>query len=177
MPHRRHTSRPSSSSPTAASQRSHRTRDRHARQARTRARPVMLLTQTTDRESSRSTSISADVRSERFHGSSLRRSTTVTIGQPARSRSRGGWTTPAAPSVSTATNVGAGDTATIGTPARRHRSATTSRACHVGVRSSCSASSCSSITSAEAIPAHGIQAALRIHDTAIQDHNVIGVIC
>ena len=61
----------------------------------------------------------------------------------------------------TATSVGAGEINTVGTPARRHRSTTTSRACHVGDRSSCSASSCSSTTTAAAIPAHGAHAAER----------------
>ena len=115
---------------------------------------------------SRIRSISAEVTSDFFHGSSSVRSTTSTCGQCSRSRSAVGWTGPSGPaSSSMATSVGIGDTYTTGTPARKHRSAITSRACHVGDRSSWSASSCSSITIAAAIPAHGIHAADRVPTT------------
>ncbi len=89
VPHRRQCRRPSSSRPTAASHRSHRCNARQLRQASTRARPVMFDTHTMRRPGVRSRSISGDVTSERFHGSSSDRSTTVTAGQPARSRARG----------------------------------------------------------------------------------------
>ena len=85
----------------------------------------MLLTQTTVRSGSRRRSISGDVTSDRFHGSSSVRSTTTIRGHPARSRVAGGCTTPRSPAYSTtAVSVGAGDTSTYGTPARRHRSTT-----------------------------------------------------
>ena len=57
--------------------------------------------------------------------------------------------------------VGHGDTSSTGAPALRARSTTTSRACHVGLRSSCSASSCSSSTTTAARSGHGAQAADR----------------
>ena len=134
MSHRRQCRRPSSPRPTAASQRSHRCNARQLRHASTRARPVMFDTHTMRSPGVRSRSISGEVTSERFHGSSSDRSTTLTAGQPARSRDRGGCTTPAEAAYSTtAVRVGVGETSTSGTPARRHRSASTSRACQVGV--------------------------------------------
>ena len=96
----------------------------------------------------------------RFHGSSRLRSTTSTIGQPAalvvdrRPPQR-------SPTAARPPTVGHGDTSTTGTPARRARSMTTSRACHVGLRSSCSASSCSSRTTTAASRGHGAHAAAR----------------
>ena len=96
-----------------------------------------------------------------FHGSSRLRSTTSTSGQlvplvvdrpgaPSRS-----------PTAASPTTVGHGDTSSTGAPARRARSTTTSRACHVGLRSSCSASSCSSRTTTAARSGHGAHAATR----------------
>ena len=86
-------SAPSSARPTAASQRSHRCNARQLRHASTRARPGDVRARTRRAgQGSRSRSISGDVTSERFHGSSSDRSTTSTIGQPARSRDRGGCT-------------------------------------------------------------------------------------
>ena len=109
MPQRRQCRRPSSSSPTAASQRSQRCSARQLRQASTRARPVMFDTHTTRSPGVRSRSISGEVTSERFHGSSSDRSTMVTVGHPARSRDRGGWTTPCDPAwCTTAVSVGCG---------------------------------------------------------------------
>ena len=61
-----------------------------------------------------------------------------------------------------AVTVGHGDTNTTGTSASRQRSTTTSRACQVGLLSLCNASSCSSITTAAAMPGHGAHAAVRV---------------
>ena len=120
----------------------------------------MLLTQTTVRSGLRIRSISVEVTSDFFHGSSFVRSTMVIFGQAARSRVNGGWTTPDSPAaVTTAVSEGAGEISRCGTPLRRHRSTRTSRACQVGARSSCSASSCSSMTTADAISGHGAHAA------------------
>ena len=126
------------------------------------ARPVILLTQTTVRSGLRIRSINAEVTSDFFHGSSLVRSTTVIVGHAERSRMNGGCTTPPSPAaVSIAVSVGAGETTRCGTPRRRHRSTMTSRACQVGERSSWSASSCSSRTTAAAMSGQGAQAADR----------------
>ncbi len=160
VPHRRQASRPSSPSPTAASHTSQRTSDRHERQASTRARPGVLCTQTTVRSGSRRWRISAEVTSDVFQGSSRVRSTTSTIGQAARS-STVGTRTRFRPTAASPTTVGHGDVSRTGTPDRRARSTTTSRACHVGLRSSCRASSCSSTTTAAARPGHGAHAASR----------------
>jgi hypothetical protein len=104
------------------------------------------------------------VTSDVFHGSSRLRSTTSTIGHDARSASIAGrtstWSTAARP-----VTVGQGDTSTQAAPARRARSTTTSRACHVGLRSSCSDSACSSTTTAAASRGHGAQAAARAPTT------------
>ena len=158
VPHRRHLRRSSSSSTTAASQRSHLVSSRHCRHASRRARPVVLLMHTTVRAGSRRCAMSSAVTSDRFHGSTSLRSMTSTIGQPARSRSRGGRVN--GPH-SSAVSVGHGDTSNNRAPARRHRSTSTSRACQVGEPSSWSASSCSSRTTAAAMPGHGAHAAVR----------------
>ena len=92
------------------------------------------------------------------HGASRPRSTTSTIGQPARSSARDTVNSRPQPRAS---SVGAGETSTQGTPARRARSTTTSRACQVGARSSWRASSCSSSTTTAARPATGAHAAAR----------------
>ena len=88
------------------------------------------------------------------------RSTSSRIGQPSRSSATDGRRTES-PAQCNAVADGHGDTSTLGTPARRARSIATSRACQVGERSSCSASSCSSSTTIERIPAHGDHTALR----------------
>ncbi len=125
-----------------------------------RARPGVLCTHTTVRSGWRRWAINGDVTSEVRHGSSRLRSTTSTIGHPARSASIDGFVSRPRAAESPAT-VGHGDTSTTGAPARRARSTTTSRACHVGLRSSCSASSCSSTTTTAARSGHGAHAADR----------------
>ena len=77
---------------------------------------------------------------------------TSTIGQPSRSTDRG-WVT--SRPASSASSVGHGEASTQGTPARRARSTTTSRACQAGVCSCLWASSCSSSTSTAARSTHG----------------------
>ena len=77
-------------------------------------------------------------------GSSWRRSTTSRIGHPARSSERDASMTRSA--AARASSDGQGEMSTQGTPARRARSIATSRACHVGTRSSFRPSSCSSST-------------------------------
>ncbi len=151
---------PSSDSATAASHRAHRASVRHVRQARIRARPGVLCTHTTVRSGLRRCLISGDVTSDVFHGSSRPRSTTSTNGQPARSSSIAGRRRRSPTAASPAT-VGHGDTSSTSAPARRARSTATSRACHVGLRSSCSASSCSSTTTTVARSGHGAHAAAR----------------
>ena len=160
-PHRRQTSRPSSPSPTAASQRVQRSRARHVRQARIRARPVVLCTQTTRHSGRRSWRINADDSSEVRHGSSSLRSTMSTIGQPARSSSTAQADERAARRRRRRRPSGTVSSAAPAAPARRARSITTSRACHVGLRSSCNVSSCSSMTTATPNSGHGAHAAPR----------------
>lgn len=155
-PQREHRSTASSGCATAASHTSQRAMVAHDAQASSRARPVVLSTQATraPRWMCRSSvDVSSDVA---VHGASRLRSTTSRIGQPARSSSRDGAKSGPHPRAS---SVGAGDTSTHAAPARRARSATTSRACHVGARSSCNASSCSSSTTAAARPGTGAHAA------------------
>ena len=106
-----------------------------------RARPVVLLTHTTVRsgrgvERSAPTSRATASTAPRRCGRRRRRAASR-----ARSRSCGGLVN--GPH-SSAVNVGHGETSSTGTSSRRHRSITTSRACHVGEPSSWSASSCSS---------------------------------
>ena len=159
-PHRPHRNLESSESATAASHRSQRASALHARQARIRPRPGVLWTQTTRTSGRRSSLISAEDSSEDLQGSSPLRSTTSTIGHPARSASVGSRTA-GRPIDANPVTLGHGEVASTGTPARLARSATTSRACHVGDRSSCSVSSCSSITTAARMPGHGAHAAAR----------------
>ena len=102
--------------------------------------------------------------SDRRHGSSFRRSTISRMGQPARSSLRVGVET-RSPAQSSAARVGTGDTSRQGAPARRARSTATSRACQVGARSSCSASSCSSRTTTAPMSGIGAQAAARAPTT------------
>ncbi len=113
---------------------------------------------TTIRAGSRRCRISSDVTSDRFQGSSSDRSITSTIGQPARSRARGGRVS--GPH-SRAVRVGAGEISNSAAPERRDRSIRTSLACQVGDPSSWSASSCSSITTTAARSGHGAQDAAR----------------
>ena len=89
--------------------------------------------------------ISGDVTSDVFHGSSRLRSTTLDDRPAGALLVDRRAHQPVADAASPLT-VGHGDTSSTGTPARRARSTATSRACHVGLRSSCSASSCSSMT-------------------------------
>jgi hypothetical protein len=123
----------------------------------------MLLTHTTARSGSRRRAMSSDVTSERFHGSSSVRSTTVTWAIPcarvcaADARRRPGrrsrrlhsaWVP--ATRARTARRCGGS--------VRRPRP----RACQVGLRSFCRASSCSSSTTAAARSRHGAHAAVRV---------------
>ena len=170
---------PSSASPTAASQRSHRVSDRQLRQARSRARPGVLCTHTTVVPGRRRWAISGDETNDVRHGSSRERSTSSTIGQLVRSTSTARRTNapPAPVAAAVPTIVGHGEVSTTGTPARRARSSATSRACHVGLRSSCSASSCSSTTTMAARSGHGAHTAARAPITtstplAAADHSV-----
>ena len=129
-----------------------------------RPRPGVLCTHTTRAPGVRSAAMSRGVTSEVFHGSSAPRSTTSTIGHPARADDTGNRTSEP-PTASTPVTVGHGDVATTRAPARRARSTSTSRACQVGARSSCSDSSCSSTTIAVASPGHGAHAAARAPTT------------
>ncbi len=129
-----------------------------------RPRPGVLCTHTTRAPGVRSAAMSRGVTSEVFHGSSAPRSTTSTIGHPARADDTGNRNS-APPTASTPVTVGHGDVATTRAPARRARSTSTSRACQVGARSSCSDSSCSSTTIAVASPGHGAHAAARAPTT------------
>ena len=161
VPQRRHTSVPSSASPTAASQRSQRASDLQLRQARMRARPGVLCTHTTVRSAvaqvgdqrrrdqrrlPRLVAAAVDDLDDRPAGALVvdrrARQPVADRGQP---DDASGTATPAAPA----------------RRARRARSTTTSRACHVGLRSSCSASSCSSTTTTAARSGHGAHAATR----------------
>ena len=130
----------------------------HARHASRRARPGVFSTQTTRRVGWRATSISRELRSEVIHGGSSVRSTMSTTGQPARSSDRDGSRT-LRPAQASAPSDGAGDTSRHAIPIRRARSTATSRACHVGLRSSWSASSCSSSTTITPHPVIGPQTA------------------
>ncbi len=125
-----------------------------------RARPSVFCTHTTVCSSLRRWAINAGVTSDRFHGSSRPRSTTSTMGHPLRSSSIDGRRS-RPPTASSPLTVGHGETSSTGTPARRPRSTATSRACHVGLRSSCRASSCSSTTTTAARSRHGAHAAAR----------------
>ena len=131
----------------------------HAVQASSRERPLRFRTQTT-RPSPRSAVTSRSEYSPARPGSSSRRSTTSTIGQP--SRSIGPARAPPACPRPAPRAMGIGDTSTQGTPARRARSMTTSRACQVGARSSWYTSSCSSSTTTAARSRTGAQAAARV---------------
>ncbi|MFM2182646.1 MAG: hypothetical protein RJB61_940 [Actinomycetota bacterium] len=159
MPHRGHESTASSGCTTAAEQCSQRWSDLQDRQASTRARPGALRTHTTRRRWSRRSSISRDPTIDRLHGSTSERSSTSTCGQVA-SPTAGGC-----PSQCRAASVGAGEISQHEAPARRARSTSTSRACHVGDRSSWYDSSCSSMTTTAASPSHGAHAALRLPTT------------
>ncbi len=91
-------------------------------------------------------------------GGSGRRSTTSMTGHPLRSSVRDG--TMSGP-FARASSDGQGDVSTHGTPARRARSTATSRAFHVGARSSWYASSPSSTTSTAPSCGRGAQAPAR----------------
>ena len=80
-------------------------------------------------------------------------------------RARPGATGPRSSPQASASRVGTGETSTHGTPARRARSTTTSRACQVGARSCCQRSSCSSSTTTAARSGTGAHAAARVPTT------------
>ena len=160
VPQRPHTRVPSSRWDTAASQFVQRCSERHARHASSRARPTVLITHTTRVDESRSDAISCELTSDRFHGSSSVRSTTLMNGQPATESETEAPVT-LSPAHSNAAAVGMGEISTHAAPACAARSIATSRACQVGDRSSCSASSCSSSTTMLCRPGHGAHTALR----------------
>ena len=90
--------------------------------------------------------MSGDVTSDDAHRSSALRSITRIEGQVRAS----GMSTTRSPAHTRAAMVGTGDVKRHGTPSRTERPMATSRACHVGERSSCSVSSCSSTTTSAA---------------------------
>ena len=111
----------SSPRPTAPSHRVQRSSARQVRQARMRARPVVLCTHTTRTPGVRSSRINADDSSDVLHGSSSLRSTTSTIGHPARSSSTGSRAS-VPPTAATPATLGHGDVASTAAPTRRARS-------------------------------------------------------
>ena len=151
--------RPASSSRTVAPHCSQRTSSLQVRHASSRARPLRFKTHTdraaasrTRRSSSASTAVSSAC-----PGCSSRVSTTVTRGHGTR------VSAVRAPrrAATTTSIVGAGVTTRTLAPARRARSIATSRAFHVGARSSSRASSASSTTTIRVRSGTGAHTAVR----------------
>ena len=156
--HTGHSSLPSSNSTRVLLHASHLTRTPHERHPRSRAIPLVLEMHTTRRLRSRRTSTNSPETSDLLHTGSDDRSITSTLGHPARSRSGEGANTFRA---CEPTTVGVAEIRSNDAPLSRQRSARTSRACHVGILSSWSDSSCSSNTTAAARSGHGAKAAER----------------
>ena len=131
------------------------------RHARSRARPVSVE----HADDSPVTQLADDggATSEGFHGSSrCGRPPRAAATRPARRRPPARLTQAAGPAAPRA--MGTAKPARTGPPPAA-RSTATSRACHVGARSSCSASSCSSSTTTAPRPGHGAHAAARAPTT------------
>jgi len=154
----------------AASHFSQRAMSRHDLQATSRARPFTLRTHATTFDSSRRWAMSSD-EMRPVRGASLSSLAEVDVyGSEATMVGQSpGWAAGTmvrvGPAQCVADTVGNGDTTRQGTLARRARSTAMSRACHVGLRSSWSRSSCSSRTTTAAMFGHGAHTALRAPTT------------
>ena len=133
--------------PIAPSQEVQRTTRRHVPHATRRALPLVFKITATRRFRSRIAAITSLDNNDEPHRSSLVLSSTTTFGQPEPHLSSRESTVCA---LCVAMQLGTADVSSTGIPARTPRSMATSRAFHVGMRSSWWDSSCSSMTTSTA---------------------------